>query len=120
MKKLLANENFPLQTSLLLRKSGYDVVCVGENFSGITDNEVMDIAIQEERLILTFDRDYGELIFKYGYKPEKGVLYFRLTDVPSGENLFDLVSGLFNNSKLIFDGCLTVYMDNGQFRQRKF
>ncbi len=34
----------------------------------------MTIAINEERTILTFDRDYGELTFKHNYKPEKGVI----------------------------------------------
>jgi predicted nuclease of predicted toxin-antitoxin system len=31
-----------------------------------------------ECTLLTFDRDYGELIFRYQYKPEKGVIYLRL------------------------------------------
>ncbi len=38
----------------------------------------MGIAIEEKRIILTFDRDYGELIFKYNFKPVSGVIYLRL------------------------------------------
>jgi len=118
--KLLANENFPLQPSVLLRKAGYDVICIGENFSGISDKEVMDKAMLEERLILTFDRDYGEMIFKHGYKPLKRVVYFRFSDVPSGEKLFEMVLNLLNNPMLSFKSCLTVYADNGQYRQRNY
>ena len=33
---------------------------------GVTDDEVMKYAISEDRIIITFDRDYGELVFKYG------------------------------------------------------
>jgi hypothetical protein len=39
----------------------------------------MEIAVKEERTILTFDRDYGALIFKKNYKPEHGMVYLRLT-----------------------------------------
>jgi predicted nuclease of predicted toxin-antitoxin system len=38
----------------------------------------MEITINEERIIMTFDRDYGELIFRHNYKPEQGVIYLRL------------------------------------------
>jgi predicted nuclease of predicted toxin-antitoxin system len=47
-----------------LEKAGYDIIYVGLDFTGIHDNEVIDISIKEERTIITFDRDYGELIFK--------------------------------------------------------
>ncbi|MBK8553833.1 MAG: DUF5615 family PIN-like protein [Ignavibacteria bacterium] len=36
------------------------------------------IAENEKRIILTFDRDYGELIFKYNLKTDEGVIYLRL------------------------------------------
>ncbi len=38
----------------------------------------MNLAIKESRMILTFDKDYGELIFKQGYKPESAVIFLRL------------------------------------------
>lgn len=60
---LLANENIPFLTIKKLREHGYDVLSIGENMSGITDNEVLSLAKQQHRIIITFDRDYGELIF---------------------------------------------------------
>ena len=63
--KLLANENFPLDSIRLLFQQGFDIKSIGIDYSGITDREVMQIAIKEQRTILTFDRDYGELIFKH-------------------------------------------------------
>ncbi|NWF67012.1 MAG: DUF5615 family PIN-like protein [Campylobacterales bacterium] len=45
--------------------------------SGITDIELLKWANLENRVILTFDRDYGELIFKYKLPIPKGVIYFR-------------------------------------------
>lgn len=63
---------------MALRKYGYNVLSIGEDNPSIQDNQVIDIAIKEERLILTFDKDYGELIFKKGLKPPKEVIYLRI------------------------------------------
>lgn len=78
--KLLANENFPYASIYYLKEKGYDVLSIGVDNPSILDSEIMDIAINEGRIILTFDRDYGELIFRHNYKPEKGVIYLRLNE----------------------------------------
>lgn len=74
---LLANENFPLSSIEVIQRNNFNIKSIATDFSGITDQEVMEIALWEDRTILTFDRDYGELIFKYGYKPSAGVILFR-------------------------------------------
>jgi len=61
----LANENFPRPSTVLLRESGFTVKSIQEDCPGIMDAEVMKIAIENNLIILTFDSDYGELIFKY-------------------------------------------------------
>ena len=60
--KLLSNENFPLSSVKILQNAGYDIISVGIDFAGILDSEVIEMAIREHRTIITFDRDYGELI----------------------------------------------------------
>lgn len=82
--KFLADENFPITAFRILQESGYDIKHVAFDMPSITDREVTDFAIQEERIILTFDSDYGTLIFKFGYRPP-GVVYFRLTNISAGE-----------------------------------
>lgn len=79
--KLLADENFPYKSIFCLRDKGYNILSIGIDNPSITDFEIMKIAISEERTILTFDRDYGELIFRWNYKPEKGVIYLRLDNM---------------------------------------
>ena len=117
--KLLANENFPLDTSILLRQAGYDVLCIGEDFAGVMDDEVMNLAIEQDRIILTFDRDYGELIFKHGYMPPRGVIYFRL-GITTETDLFEILIDLLTNPTLSFDHCLTVSTGKGRFKQRNY
>jgi predicted nuclease of predicted toxin-antitoxin system len=78
--KFLANENFPLTSTKYLESKGFDIKAIGTHHQGISDKEIIDLAEKEQRTILTFDRDYGELIFKYGNKPSQGVIYLRLLD----------------------------------------
>jgi predicted nuclease of predicted toxin-antitoxin system len=75
--KFLANENVPLSSVTHLKSHGMDVTAIGVDHRGISDEEVMKIAIAESRTIITYDSDYGELIFKHGYKPDAGVIFIR-------------------------------------------
>ncbi len=59
--RLLVNENFPLLSVKLIRQAGYDIASITEDCPGIEDIEVLTRAVNEQRIILTFDRDYGEL-----------------------------------------------------------
>ncbi len=116
--KLLANENFPAASVVMLRSLGYDVVSIGEDDPSITDEKVMQVAIKENRLILTFDRDYGELIFKHGYRPVEGVIYLRM------EPLYptypaEVIHQLFQSADFQFIGKLTV-VDKYKVRQKRF
>jgi len=97
--KLFANENFPKASVLLLREFGYDITSIGEDQPGISDQSVLEMAQNQQRLIITFDRDYGELIFKYDYKPNQGVLYLRLSEY-SPEAPAKIVHDLLHKSKL--------------------
>lgn len=116
--KLLANENFPRASVLMLRSLGYDITSVGEDNPSISDESVMEIAETEARLILTFDRDYGELIYKHNYKPARGVIYLRLekyTPEEPAKHVHELLSVF----KIETDRRLTVY-DGKNVRQRNY
>lgn len=76
--RFLANENFPLASVERLREAGHDVLAVVEWLSGATDTEVLAHAARERRILLTFDRDYGELIFRRRKPVPLGVIYLRL------------------------------------------
>jgi predicted nuclease of predicted toxin-antitoxin system len=48
----------------------------------MADSEVLDRAIRDSRVLLTFDKDFGELAFKHGLPAECGVILVRLPPVP--------------------------------------
>lgn len=116
--KLLANENFPLKSILYLKSKGFDITSIGTDNPSIQDHEVMTIAIDEDRTILTFDRDYGELIFKHNYKPQKGVIYLRLGEY-TPEQPGKIVEELIYKKEYDFANSLTV-VDKNAIRQRKY
>lgn len=75
--RLLINENIPLASVVALRDAGHDVASITELSPGISDEAVMAIAHDEHRIVVTFDRDYGELIFRKRLPLPGGVLYLR-------------------------------------------
>jgi len=118
LKKLLANENVPLDSVTYLKNRGYDIKAIGIESFGISDKEVMAFAIAEERIIITFDRDYGELIFKHNFKPNEGVIYLRISEYES-ELPGIIIENLLLNTNFDTYRKLTV-IDNDGIRQRSY
>lgn len=88
--KLLANENFPLLAVQALRDAGHDVLWVRTDMPGETDVVILQHARNDDRLVLTFDKDFGELAFHYGLPATCGILLFRL-HTQSPEHIRDRV-----------------------------
>jgi len=85
LSRFLADENFPGSSIHLLRVAGHDVAAIIEDMPGVEDTEVLARAVRERQIVLTFDRDYGELIFGRRLPTPVGVVYFRLDDAPPEE-----------------------------------
>lgn len=75
--KLLVNENFPAPSVARLRDSGYDVLAIAERKPGLADTDVLALARQQNRWLVTFDTDYGELLFSRHLPPPPAVLLLR-------------------------------------------
>lgn len=112
----LANENFPYPSIQLLRDNGFEVYSIQETNPGISDAEVLKIAISLGITILTFDSDYGELIFKYSSEFPPSVLFFREKGGDpgfAGRTLLDLLT----HTKIKFENAFTV-IEKQNIRQR--
>lgn len=77
--RILANENFPKAAVAALRQRGHDVAWVRTDAPGSSDLEVLERARVEERTIVTFDKDFGELVFRSGLPASSGIILFRIT-----------------------------------------
>src|SRR5690349_13206403 len=81
--RLSANENFPGAAVNALRQAGHDVFWVRTDLGGATDEQVLGHASAEGRVLLTFDKDFGELAFRLGLPAACGIILFRIpTDSP--------------------------------------
>lgn len=76
---LLADENFPAPVIAALRQRGHDVLVVAEIMPGASGARVLAATAEGKRLLLTLDRDYGDLIFHRGRPAPPGIVLFRLT-----------------------------------------
>lgn len=70
--KLLADENIPYSVVSKLADGGYDILWIRTESPGISDIDVMKFACVEKRIILTYDKDFGELAVKDNLCPSAG------------------------------------------------
>jgi predicted nuclease of predicted toxin-antitoxin system len=78
--KFLLDENVDYRLLAFLTRLGYDAVYLTEGYTyGLTDHHVLRIAEQNNRILITNDKDFGELIFRR-HLPHCGVILFRLKD----------------------------------------
>ena len=81
--KLLADENISGILVSELAARGIDVVWVKARYRGASDDEIVEIAQQERRVILTSDKAFGERASRGAMTT--GVILLRLHDVPPDE-----------------------------------
>ena len=112
--KFLANENIPAASVAMLRAVGYDIQHVSELSPGDSDAAVLEQARKQGRVVVTFDRDYGELVFRLRHPCPAGVVYFRfdpLWPTEPGEILKTVISSVTQ------EGRFTV-IERDRLRQR--
>jgi predicted nuclease of predicted toxin-antitoxin system len=76
--KILCNENVPLLAVEALRELGHDVLWARQAMPGSSDVLVLERACAEGRLLVTFDKDFGELVHRAGQRASAGVVLFRI------------------------------------------
>jgi len=112
---LLADENVPVMSVEYLRARSLDVMHIAEVAPGASDVEVLAIAEEKRRVVITFDRDFGELIYQQQLRCSHGIILVRivpLTPVEPGEILSKILS-----SGVAFEGRFTV-VERDHIRQR--
>lgn len=116
--KFLANENFPYPSTKLLRSKGIEIKSISEDFPGIPDKAVIEIARKDGFIVLTFDKDYGEIIFRFGEQNPPAVIYFRHKG-KNPEFAGNFMLQLIHENKIQFERTFTVIEENN-IRQRQY
>lgn len=79
---LVADESVDQPIVEQLRRDGHDVTAIAELAPGISDDEVLDKANASSAILLTEDKDFGELVYRLG-RVHAGVVLIRLSGLPS-------------------------------------
>ena len=72
----MADESCARPVIQALRKAGHDVIAIAEVAAGASDETVIERAAHEGRVLLTEDRDFGELVYAHGL-PSAGVVFVK-------------------------------------------
>src|SRR5262249_3978373 len=113
-ERYLANENFPAGVAQWLIGQGNDVVHASDALAGEPDSVILQTALDQDRVLLTFDHDFGELVFRHRHPPAPGIALFRFHQLPPDALVAALEQFFAGNPSL--RGFFTV-VSPGQYRQ---
>jgi predicted nuclease of predicted toxin-antitoxin system len=109
--KFHANENIEAEVVAFLRRGGHDVTYAAEVDPRASDEEVLSRAAAEGRILLTCDKDFGELCFRRG-EPVSGVVLIRGRDA-TARGRVALLERLFDSGLPMETGRFIVVTDRG-------
>jgi predicted nuclease of predicted toxin-antitoxin system len=113
--KLYADEGVDRPIVIALRAAGIDVAYAAESEPATLDEVLLQKAVAEERLLVTTDKDFGEIVFRLG-KASKGVLLIRLSGL-SADHKAQLVLDAVKSQGEQLAGSFSV-LSPGQLRIR--
>jgi predicted nuclease of predicted toxin-antitoxin system len=93
--RFLSDENFPRESTLYLEQAGHDVDFIVGQFPAREDDSVLAQAVIERRILLTYDTDFGNLIYRDGQPAPPGLVLFRFpvhAPLQPAMTMLDLIS----------------------------
>jgi len=95
MLKFLIDESSGKKLFSFLLQKGFDVKFVGDIMLGSSDENILNLAEKENRILITNDKDFGELVFRFKMQAP-GIILLRLK----------------NDSPLNRQGCISYLVKN--------
>ncbi len=77
MLKFLVDNSTGKKLANALKDEKYDVIYAGDILPDAEDKDILERSEKDNRILITNDKDFGEIIFRYG-KPSSGVILLRL------------------------------------------
>jgi predicted nuclease of predicted toxin-antitoxin system len=116
--KFLADENIEREIIEALRAAGFEIISVRENYAGATDDEVLQIAVNEKAVILTHDTDFGELVFRFSLQSH-GVILLRLSGLNLAEKINKTILAI-RQHETDLENAFTAISENSVRIRKKF
>lgn len=112
----LADECVPASLVAFLRAAGHDVLYVSEAAAGLSDPDVIALALRENRLLLTEDKDFGDLVFRRE-RAVPGVVLMRIDIDNPGLKSTRLAAAIDRYGEELFGRYMVI--EEGRFRSRR-
>jgi predicted nuclease of predicted toxin-antitoxin system len=109
--RFLVDESTGAAVVAYLRRVGYDVLAVAEAMPQADDQDILARAAGEDRILITNDKDFGELVFRNG-QLHSGIVLLRLQD-ESSVNRVHTIGTVLERYADRLAGCFTVATDKG-------
>ncbi|MGA9772126.1 MAG: DUF5615 family PIN-like protein [Blastocatellia bacterium] len=113
----LADEGVDRQIVERLRQNNHDVLYIAEIEPGISDEEVLNMANEKNALLITADKDFGEMVFHQNLLTVGGVVLLRLSGL-SPEQKAEIVSKAIQSRERELPNAFSV-ISSGRIRIRK-
>jgi predicted nuclease of predicted toxin-antitoxin system len=84
--RIVADENLAYRMIKALRNEGFEVLSIEEDSPSIPDNNVLSVAVKEDALLITEDKDFGDLVMLHQL-PHRGILLLRLAGMDTDEKV---------------------------------
>lgn len=114
--KLLADEGVDGQIVSSLREAGYDVTYIAEFDVGAMDEAILKLANDEARILMTRDKDFGDLAYRERLV-HAGIILNRLADLTSDKKA-EIVVAVLREYGEDLENAITV-IQPGRVRIRK-
>lgn len=105
--RFLVDENTGVVVSRWLRSLGYEVFSVYEEVRGIDDDKIIRKAFDENWILITSDKDFGEKVYRERY-PHRGIIFLRLENERSANKVAVLQRFLDNYCDQVADNFVVV------------
>lgn len=108
---LVADESVHAGIIDRLRADGHAVRAIRDTHGGAADQDVLALACHEQAVLLTQDKDFGELVYRLGLS-HCGIVLIRLAGMAVTTRA-DLVSSMIRDHTIELAGAFTVISSGG-------
>ena len=116
--RFLADMGVSMRVVEWLRSSGHDAVHLrDEGLQKLPNGEIFQKAVREQRIVMTFDLDFGEIVAGSG-GGSVGVILFRLRNTRADFVIQRLKSVLEQSTEELTEGAV-VLVEDGRHRVRR-
>jgi len=116
--QFIADENIAEPIVTALRELQIDVLSISELMPGCSDSEVLSFANKNNSIIITSDKDFGEIIFRQ-QKIVKGVILLRLHGLSIDEKIKTVKNFFVNHFNSLTETNIFVVITENNIRIRK-